>query len=144
MIARIPSRARGFSLIEVLVALVVAGIGLLGIAALVLFSMRASFESRQQTVAALLAIDTHERAWLSAHEATTNSCRQDWIDLATFAPGRTIDGLTATVSAPDGGAYPNCVFTVEWEAAEVGVVGGMAGFGGIYTHNFTIPSTAGN
>ncbi len=135
--------ALGFSLIEVLVALFIAAIGVLGIAAIILFSLRASFESRQQSVAALLAIDTHERAWLSAHEASTNFCRQDWIDLVTFAPGRTIDGLTATVSEPEGGDYPDCVFTVEWEASEVGVVGGMVGFGGMYTHNFTIPSTVG-
>ena len=133
-------RAQGFSLIEVLVTLFIAAIGLLGIAAIILFSMRASFESSQQAIAALLAIDTHERAWLSAHEASTSNCRADWINEATFAPGRTIEGLTTTIS----GAYPDCVFTVQWEATDVGVVGGMAGFGGIYTHNFTIPSTSGN
>ena len=133
-------RVQGFSLIEVLVTVFIAAVGLLGIAAIVLFSMRASFESRQQSVAALLAVDIHERAWLSAHEASTSTCRADWIDLTTFAPGRTIDGLTTTIS----GTYPACVFTVEWEGTEVGVVGGMADFGGIYTHNFTIPSTSGN
>ena len=133
-------RAQGFGLIEVLVTLFISAVGLLGIAAIVLFSMRASFESSQQAIAALLAIDTHERAWLSAHEASTATCRTDWIDRATFAPGRTIEGLTTTIS----GTYPNCVFTVQWEGSDVGVVGGMAGFGGIYTHNFTIPSTPGN
>ena len=138
-----PGRTQGFSLIEVLVALFVAAIGVLGIAAIILFSLRASFESRQQSIAALLAIDVHERAWLSAHEASTNECRDDWIDPAVFAPGRIIQGLTPEVlEGPTG--YPNCVFRVEWEAAEVGVVGGMVGFGGMYTHNFTIPSASGN
>lgn len=137
-------RDQGFSLVEVLVTLFITAIGVLGIAAIILFSLRASFEARQQSVASLLAIDTHERAWLSAHEPSTNSCRGDWIDLDTFTAGRTIEGLTATVSPPDGGSYPDCIFTVEWEASEVGVVGGMFGFGGMYTHNFTIPSTSGN
>jgi prepilin-type N-terminal cleavage/methylation domain-containing protein len=137
-------RANGFSLIEVLVTLFVAAVGLLGVAAIVLFSMRASFESSQQSVAALLAIDTHERAWLSAHEPSTKVCGKviidgketGWIDRTKFAPGRTIEGLTTTVT----GTFPNCVFTVQWDGSNVGVVGGMAGFGGIYTHNFTIPS----
>ena len=129
-------QANGFSLIEVLVTLFVAAVGLLGVAAIVLFSMRASFESSQQSIAALLAIDTHERAWLSAHEPSTNTCRADWIDPTAFAPGRTIEGLETTIS----GIYPNCAFTVEWDGKDVGVVGGMAGFGGVYTHNFTIPS----
>ena len=129
-------RTKGFSLIEVLVTLFVAAVGLLGIAAIVLFSLRASFESSQQSVAALLAIDTHERAWLSAHEPSTATCRADWINETAFAPGRTIEGLTTEIS----GIYPNCVFTVQGEGTDVGVVGGMAGFGGVYTHNFTIPS----
>ena len=133
-------RVQGFSLLEVLVTVFIAAVGLLGIAAIILFSIRASFESSQQSIAALLAIDTHERAWLSVHETPTPgtppTCSDDWIDRTTFAPDRTIEGLTTTIS----GVYPRCVFTVQWEGTDVGVVGGMAGFGGIYTHNFTIPS----
>jgi prepilin-type N-terminal cleavage/methylation domain-containing protein len=132
-------KVQGFSLIEVLVTLVIAAVGLLGIAAIVLFSMRASFESSQQTIAALLAIDTHERAWLSTHVDTLDppTCSEDWVVVEEFSPEREIMGLTTDVT----GTYPNCVFTVEWQDTSVGVVGGMAGFGGIYTHNFTIPST---
>jgi len=140
-------RTQGFSLIEVLVALFITAIGVLGIAAIILFSLRASFESREQSIAALLAIDVHERAWLSAHEAST--CMQDWIDLATFAPDRTDDNGDTTmddyITAAIEDNWPNCIFTVEWDQDEVGVVGGMfrlgGEFGGTYTHNFTIPST---
>lgn len=140
-------RTQGFSLIEVLVALFITAIGVLGIAAIILFSLRASFESREQSIAALLAIDVHERAWLSTHEAST--CSQAWIDLETFAPDRTDelgnttmdDYLTAEIQ----GDWPTCIFTVEWDQDEVGVVGGMfrlgGEFGGTYTHNFTIPAT---
>ena len=145
-------QTQGFSLIEVLVALFVTAIGVLGIAAIILFSLRASFESRQQSVAALLALDVHERAWLSAHEAAT--CSQAWIDLETFAPDRTDEAGNTTMDdyleATIEDNWPICVFTVEWDQDEVGVVGGMfrlgGEFGGTYTHSFTIPSpfVAGN
>jgi prepilin-type N-terminal cleavage/methylation domain-containing protein len=136
----IPQDSRGFTLLEVLITLLVVSVGVLGIAGLALHSMRASFESGLQSTAALLAVDVHERAWIASHEATTNTCRQDWIDLGTFAPGRDLPGLIATVDSPPGLSYPDCEFTVEWDADVAGVVGRMAGFGGMYTHRFTIPS----
>lgn len=132
-------RTRGFSLIEVLVALVITAIGLLGIAALVLFSMRASFESRQQTIASMLAVDVHERAWLDSHvfdPGTPRTCSQDWVQLGAFLPGGGLDDLTPVV----GGTFPACTFTVTWDDTTVGVVGGMRTFGGEFTHNFIIPS----
>ena len=142
-VARV-SGAQGFGLVEVLVTLFITAVGVLGIAAIVLFSMRASFESSQQSIAALLAIDTHERAWLSANVAPAPedpppACDQNWVDPTAFSPLRPIEGLITTVS----GAYPDCLFSVEWEGGGVaGVVGGMASFGGVYTHSFTIPSIA--
>lgn len=50
-------RARGFYLLEILIAVVVLSIGLLGIGNLQLKSKRANFESSQRSVAALLAQD---------------------------------------------------------------------------------------
>ncbi len=139
-------RTQGFSLVEVLVALFIAAIGVLGIAAIILFSLRASFESRQQSVASLLAVDVHERAWLSAHELDPEDgeCLNDkWLKLDEFSPNRPIPGLDLTETKTSG-AYPTCTFTVVWDQSEVGVAGGMFRFGGesggTYTHNFTIPS----
>ena len=135
-------KTQGFTLLEVLIALLIASVGLLGIAGLVLHSMRASFESGLQTTAAILSLDVHERAWLSSHLATTNACRQDWVVPDVFAPGRDWDalGLNAVVAPPDGSTYPECELTISWNPATTGVVGGMATFGGMYTHRFTIPS----
>lgn len=133
------SRVRGFSLIEVLVALIVVAIGLVGIAAVVLFSMRASFESRQQSIASMLAVDVHERAWLDSHvfdPDTPRTCSQEWVQLNRFLPGGGLDDITPKV----GGNFPECTFTVTWDDTEVGVVGGMQRFGGVFTHNFIIPS----
>lgn len=139
MVAIRASRVRGFSLIEVLVALIVVAIGLVGIAAMVLFSMRASFESRQQSIASMLAVDVHERAWLDSHvfdPATPRTCNQAWVQMGTFLPGGGLDDITPVV----GGNFPECTFTVTWDDTEVGVVGGMQRFGGVFTHNFIIPS----
>ena len=139
---------KGFTLIEVLVALLILGVGLLGIAALVLFSMRASFESGLQTYAALLATDVHESAWLVAHtvdaEAEDLACVSigALIDLDRFSPSVAIPGLNATIT----GTYPVCVFEVTWggEGSSLGVVGQMASFGGAsggtFIHQFVIPS----
>lgn len=53
--------ARGAGLIEVLIALFVVAIGLLGIASLQFMSLRSNFEAVQRTTASLLAQDIIER-----------------------------------------------------------------------------------
>ncbi len=58
---RIGSRECGFSLLEVLIALVILSIGLLGIAGLQLTSKRTNFEAVQRTTATMLARDIIER-----------------------------------------------------------------------------------
>lgn len=146
MMSTLRSRSiKGFTLIEVLVALLIVGVGLLGIAALVLFSMRASVESGLQTYAALLAVDVHETAWLAAHavdpNATGLACADigALIELDRFSPDITIPGMNASVS----GTYPVCVFEVVW-GGDAGLTGQMARFGGAsggtFIHQFTIPS----
>lgn len=149
-----PRSPKGFTLIEVLVALLIVGVGMLGIAALVLFSMRASFESGLQTYAALLAVDAHETAWLAAHTidlGTTPECEGigadigALIDLVRFSPDMRIPGLTAEIT----GTYPTCILRVSWgedgaDDSAFGVVGQMARFGGdsggTFIHQFIIPS----
>ncbi len=56
-----PSRARGFTLIESLVALLVLSIGLLGIAAMQLASLQANNGAFQRTQATFLAQDIADR-----------------------------------------------------------------------------------
>src|SRR5947207_2731132 len=54
-------QARGFSMVDVLVALIVLSIGLLGVAGLQFMSKRSNFEAVQRTTASLLAQDIIER-----------------------------------------------------------------------------------
>ena len=56
-----PSRHRGVGMIEVLIALVVVAIGMLGIAGLQFMSKRSNFEAVQRTTASMLAHDITER-----------------------------------------------------------------------------------
>jgi type IV pilus assembly protein PilV len=58
---RVPRPARGFTLVEVLVALLVLSVGMLGIAALYLDSLRASRAALYRTQAVTLASDIADR-----------------------------------------------------------------------------------
>ena len=58
-----PSRARAFSLIEVLIAVAVLGIGLLAVAALQIQGVRQNFDSYARSQAVMLANDYIERMY---------------------------------------------------------------------------------
>jgi len=62
----------GFSLIEVLVALVILSVGLLGLAGLQATSLRANQTSLQSSQAAILAYDMADRVRANITNATTN------------------------------------------------------------------------
>lgn len=59
--------ARGFTLLEVLVAIVVTAIGLLGVAALLLSNMKNATNSSLRTQAAMLAEDAAERVMANSY-----------------------------------------------------------------------------
>ncbi|WP_299802195.1 type IV pilus modification protein PilV [uncultured Shewanella sp.] len=67
------TREKGLSLIEVLVALVILTVGLIGVFNLHVISKRGSFESFQQTQAAYLANDIISRIKLNRSELTEYS-----------------------------------------------------------------------
>lgn len=60
-----PRTLRGATLIEVLVAVVVLSVGLLGIAALQLKGLQSAHAAFQRTVATIIAHDAVERLWVA-------------------------------------------------------------------------------
>lgn len=74
---RLPHRQRGFGLIEVLVALTILSVGMLGLAAMQLNSLHASRESLNKTIATIMVRDMNERAWAQQDKACV-SLLQDW------------------------------------------------------------------
>jgi len=66
--SRPPHRQRGFGLIEVLVALTILSIGMLGLAAMQLKSLQAARESLNTTLATIMVRDMNERAWAQQDE----------------------------------------------------------------------------
>lgn len=66
---RLPHRQRGFGLIEVLVALTILSIGMLGLVAMQLNSLQNARESLNTTLATIMVRDMNERAWAHSDEA---------------------------------------------------------------------------
>ncbi|MBB3141669.1 type IV pilus modification protein PilV [Halomonas organivorans] len=64
-------QAKGFTLVEALVALLVLSIGLLGVAAMQLKSLQGAHAAYQRSIASLAAQDAQERLWaeMAAHWA---------------------------------------------------------------------------
>jgi type IV pilus assembly protein PilV len=83
------SRTSGFSLIEVLIAVIILAIGLLGIAGLQVTSKRTSFEALQRVTAVMLSQDIVERMRANKAQLSTYTAAAD---------------VTGTLTAPS----PNC------------------------------------
>lgn len=125
---------RGFSLIEVLVALAVLSVGLLGVAALLLTGLRHQGDAvRAESVTRWLA-DAAERLRLRPGDGADEfaelsaSARQLWPDAAavveiTRLPGAPGDESTDE-SATDSAAYPDGLvgyrIQLRWDDAESG------------------------
>jgi type IV pilus assembly protein PilV len=102
------TRARGFTLIEALVALLVLSIGLLGIASLQLSSLRWNHGASLRSQATLLAYDIVDR--MRANQTAANAGEYDVAFAATGTAG-TVSGddkirwktvLAATLPGGDG------------------------------------------
>jgi type IV pilus assembly protein PilV len=74
-----PRAQRGFGLIEVLVALTILSIGMLGLAAMQLNSLQNARESLNTTIATIMVRDMNERAWAQQDE-TCQGIKSSWKD----------------------------------------------------------------
>jgi type IV pilus assembly protein PilV len=121
----------GFSLLEVLVAVVVLGIGLTAVASIQMTSKRANFEAVQRATAAMLTQDIIERMRVNPGElaAYTN-----------YGAGLTLTGTTIANQDCSGGCTPAELAQhdlYEWEQALSGVTEQA---GGQNTGGLTLPT----
>lgn len=99
-----PLRHRGFSLIEVLVALLVLSIGLLGLAALQTVSLQYNTGSYYRTQAAFLAYDIIDRMRVNS-VAVANSDGNGYDQPTSSAVTATVNCDTAACSSADLATY---------------------------------------
>lgn len=94
------TRQRGFSMIELLVALLILAIGLFGMASLMLTSMKSNQSAATRSQASWLAYDMIERMRLNVDQATTSdSYVTDEDDNAPNDPGCKANGCSAANTA---------------------------------------------
>lgn len=107
------ARARGFSLIEVMVALVVICVGLLGIAKMQALALSGTNIARQRSMAAFLAaglastMNSNRVYWASA---TASAASPITINSATgtITPASIIAGATSSICIGTASAVPAC------------------------------------
>lgn len=124
-----PHASRGFTLIEAMVALVVLSIGLLGIAALYVETLRANRTSLHRTVAVSLAADIGDKMRANRNPADAYACGTPCVaatggndiadaDLAawTNAIGAQLPGGTAGIAyvAPAANTPAAYIVTLGW------------------------------
>lgn len=108
-------RVAGLSLIEVLIALLVLSIGLVGMASLQLTSLKSAHSSYYRSLASAAALDTEERMWLRMRqeiltEASTDFCMPDTVINNVIAASQAA-WLPATSATRQEAGIPNLTIT---------------------------------
>lgn len=102
---------KGFTLVEVMVALVVLSIGLLGIAAMQLQGLKNAHSSYQRTIASIIAMDASERLWIKLAEGTLDGTDVDNIETAWRGIWDLSPGVNNAIGLPLVEAGATCTDT---------------------------------
>ena len=124
------SRTSGFSLIEVLIAVIILAIGLLGIAGLQVTSKRTSFEALQRVTAVMLAQDIVERMRANKAQLSTYTAAADVTGTLT-APGTNCTSAACT---------PAQIVTYDLYQWQQAIVGASETKGGANTGGLILPT----
>ncbi|WP_349984785.1 type IV pilus modification protein PilV [Stenotrophomonas sp. WHRI 8082] len=114
---RSPRRQSGFSLLEVLIAVLVLGFGLLGFALLQTMNVRFVQSANYRTQATNLAYDLTEQMRANRYQAA-------WYANASFTPG---SKQAAKICAPDVGVVTVAQKITAWQCQVVKALGDDAG-----------------
>lgn len=93
-----PRARRGFSLVELIVAMLLLSVGVLGLAGVSAYAMRQSNTAQQRNAATLVAESRMEElrsracANITSGSATTNNLAETWTVTATNSTTRTVTG----------------------------------------------------
>jgi type IV pilus assembly protein PilV len=105
---------RGFSLIEVLVAIVIFSIGMLGVVGLQARAVQLSVDSEDRNRAAQLADDIVATMWTQGTTSLPSATVTAWEDkvVGTGTTAGVLPGAAASVSAPDSDGV--VTVTITW------------------------------
>lgn len=110
-----PHAQRGFGLIEVLVALTILSVGMLGLAAMQLTSLQSARESLNTTIATIMVRDMNERAW-AQQDMGCSTLLQNWrddVDSSTVLPSSKASSNVIS-NAEDPGASESYRLAITW------------------------------
>ncbi|MGM9488807.1 type IV pilus modification protein PilV [Ideonella sp. YS5] len=107
------TRARGFTLIEVLVSLLVFSVGILGMAGLQAMSTRTSVDASERSRAALMANELIAQMWQARDTSLSEDVVQAWGDrLADTTVSGLLDGKGVITELDD--AAGSVLITITW------------------------------
>ncbi|MEY4752751.1 MAG: type pilus modification protein PilV [Pseudomonadota bacterium] len=111
---RAATAQRGSSLIEVLVALLVASLGMLGVAAMHARALQLGTDAADRNRAALLASELASSMWLQRSTLVSAQELQAWKTRVANAAVSGLPNATATVSDPDPDGM--VTITIQWRS----------------------------
>lgn len=118
-------RTRGLTLIEVLIALLVLSIGLIGIAALHMTSLKTAHSAYYRSIASIIAVDAEERLWIELADTPPElapditQVRTEWQTHWAESDVR-LPGFTAElVVVEDSVDWTDVQITVRWSEARL-------------------------
>lgn len=120
------SKAQGFSLLEVLIAVLIIAFGLLGMAALQLKTVQNSHSAYQRTIASIIAMDASERMWINLGvdpEVIEDEWLEDWEG--------TLPAAANTASEIEVLPNGNLQISVRWQENRLADTSGVENF--VYT-----------
>lgn len=126
-----PRRQGGFSLIEVMIAILVLGVGLLGFAMLQAMNLRFTQSANHRTQATNLAYDLLDQMRANRHEA------DQYVD-ATFAPGAVANTVCSRPTGADATVENNIA---RWQCQVARTLGPSASAGVNYANGGDVTVT---